>query len=129
MVSYSFLVPKPQTPFESMQAPPFSLWKKEKGIFEKGLKKLRIRFSGESLRVAWIELILARGDRQLAQVIPSLLEKGTGLSFEQWRSGLESIGRDLDQWPRQPWGCGFFPWSIIDKGIGKIYCNIHKETD
>ena len=129
MVSYSFLVPKPQTALESMRTPLFSLWKKEKEIFEKGLKKLRIRFSGESLRVAWIELILARGDRQLAQVIPSLLKKGTGLSFDQWRSGLESIGRDLDQWPRQPWGYGFFPWSIIDKGIGKIYCTIHKEAD
>jgi hypothetical protein len=75
---------------------------------------MKIRFSGESLRVAWIELLLARADRFLAQEIPNLVGQKNGLVFNQWRTVMEKMGRDFDEWPRHPWEDGLFPWSIID---------------
>ena len=126
MVSYSFLVPKPHTQFEATEALSLSEWKKEKEVFEKGLKKMKIRFSGESLRVAWVELLLARGDRQIAQALPSLINRGNGLVFEHWQSVLQGLGRDVEQWPRLPWKNSVFPWSIIDNGKGKTYCKTGK---
>ena len=113
-ISYSFLVPKPHTNLENMKTLSFLAWRKERELFETGLKKMKIRFSGESLRVAWIELLLARADRFLAQEIPNLVGQKNGLVFNQWRTVMEKMGRDFDEWPRHPWEDGLFPWSIID---------------
>lgn len=113
-ISYSFLVPKPHTPLENMKSPSFLMWKKEKELFEKGLKKMKIRFSGESLRVAWIELLLTRADRLLAQEIPKMIKSKEGLVFHQWKAVMKNMGRDFDEWPRHPWESDVYPWSIID---------------
>jgi len=88
-------------------------WRKEKELFENGLKKMNIRFSGESLRVAWIELLLARAERLLAWEIPKMVESKEGLVFRQWKEVLKKLGRDFDEWPRQPWESDVYPWSII----------------
>jgi len=113
-VSYSFLVPKPHTDLENMKSLSFLAWKKERELFETGLKKMKIRFSGESLRVAWIELLLARADRFLAQEIPNLMKQKNGLVFNQWKTVLKKMGREFDEWPRHPWEGDLYPWSIID---------------
>ncbi|MCX6090375.1 MAG: radical SAM protein [Candidatus Atribacteria bacterium] len=115
-ISYSFLVPKPQTPFERLEALPFSVWKREKKVFETGMKKLGLSFTGESLRMAWLELILARGDRLLAEQIPDLMNTGNEFSWDGWRRVLERIGRDFLEWPRSPWGGGPQPWDVVEMG-------------
>lgn len=112
-ISYSFLVPKPHTYLEKMKSLSYLDWRKEKELFENGLKKMNIRFSGESLRVAWIELLLARADRLLAREIPKMVESKEGLVFRQWKEVLKKLGRDFDEWPRQPWESDVYPWSII----------------
>lgn len=112
-VSYSFLVPKPHTPLEDLEVAPFREWKKEKEIFEKELRKLKIPFSGESPRRAWVELILARGDRCLAFCLPELLEGEKFLSLPAWRKILARLFRDVDEWPRLPWREGQKPWQVV----------------
>ncbi len=111
-VSYSFLVPKPHTPFEDLEALPLREWKREKEIFERELRKVGVPFSGESPRVAWVELILARGDRLLALHLPEVLEGGV-LSLSSWRRVLSSLSRDADEWPRLPWKEGRRPWDVV----------------
>jgi hypothetical protein len=75
---------------------------------------MKIHFSGESLRVAWVELLLARADRLVAQEIPKMMESQEGLVFHQWKAVLKKMGRDFDEWPRQPWESNIYPWSIIN---------------
>ena len=119
-VSYSFLIPKPHTQMENLTSLSFLEWKKDKEIFEAGLKKLKIRYSGESLRTAWLELLLARADRLIAQEIPQLLKQNNSLAFNPWKIALQKIGRDFQEWPRHPWESDEYPWSIIDneKDVG-----------
>lgn len=112
-VSYSFLVPKPHTFLEDFEAVSFASWRKEKEAFERGLRTMGIPFSGESPRTAWVELILARGDRKLAANFPKLLENREFLSLPSWRKVLASLGRDEDEWPRLPWRNGIKPWGVV----------------
>ncbi|MCX7667990.1 MAG: radical SAM protein, partial [Atribacterota bacterium] len=110
-VSYSFLVPKPHTPLQDFAPPPLQVWKREKEEFEGHLRKLKIRVFGESPRFAFLELLLARGDRLLAEKIPEVLAGGGSLSL--WRKVLQSLKRDPEEWPRCPWGGGTRPWDMV----------------
>ena len=73
LVSYSFLIPKPHTALSDWRTPSIRDWEREKRIWERGLGKLKIPFSGESPRLAWIQLLLAQGDRLIGEKIPQLL--------------------------------------------------------
>lgn len=110
-VSYSFLVPKPHTPLQDFVPPPLQVWKKEKDEFEGCLRKLKIEVVGESPRFAFLELLLSRGDRLLAEKIPEVLEGGGGFSL--WRNALQSLKRDPGEWPRCPWVDGLRPWNMV----------------
>ncbi|HSV31199.1 MAG TPA: radical SAM protein [Atribacteraceae bacterium] len=116
-VSYSFFVPKPLTPLADTVALPFSRWKEEQRIFEKGLKKIGLAFSGESPRQAWVELILARADRLLSEQIPRFVRDSGDSTVKTWKSLLGGIGRDLWEWPRSPWSGEFRPWQVVCSGI------------
>lgn len=111
-VSYSFLVPKPHTNFEDLEVPPLEAWKREKTMFERELRKMKIPFSGESPRSAWVELLLARGDRLLARCFPEVLEGGNILSLPVWRRVLARLSRD-DAWPQHPYRGGQKPWQVV----------------
>lgn len=118
-VSYSFLIPKPHTPFEDLEAVSLGDWKREKELFERELRKLKVPFSGESPRSAWVELILARGDRLLASFLPEALEGEQFRSLPFWRKILARLSRDVDAWPRLPWREGRKPWQVVCLAISR----------
>jgi len=114
LVSYSFLVPKPHTPLSDWEVPPLIAWEREKKVWEKGLRKLKIPFSGESPRLAWIQLVLARGDRLIGEKIPFLLSHPHPWSYGAWQFLLQGLNRD-EEWVRLPWK-GIKPWQVVDMG-------------
>lgn len=114
LVSYSFLIPKPHTALSDWRTPSIRDWEREKRIWERGLGKLKIPFSGESPRLAWIQLLLARGDRLIGEKIPQLLSHPHPWSFRAWQSLLGELGRD-DEWVRSPWR-NVKPWQVVDMG-------------
>ena len=105
LVSYSFLVPKPHTPLADWKTPSIRDWEREKRIWERGLSKLNVPFSGESPRLAWIQLLLARGDRLIGEKIPQLLFHPHPWSGRAWRALLGELSRD-EEWIRSPWEKG-----------------------
>ncbi|HXL01900.1 MAG TPA: radical SAM protein [Candidatus Atribacteria bacterium] len=113
-VSYSFLVPKPHTALSDWRTPSIYAWEREKRIWERGLGKLGIPFSGESPRLAWIQLLLARGDRLIGEKIPQLLSHPHPWSWRTWQSLLQGLGRD-EEWVRSPWK-EVKPWQVVDMG-------------
>jgi len=114
LVSYSFLVPKPHTPLADWKTPSLRDWKREKRIWERGLIKLNVPFSGESPRLAWIQLLLARGDRLIGEKVPQLLFHPHPWSRRAWRDLLGELNRD-EEWIRSPWG-EVKPWQVVDMG-------------
>jgi len=127
-VSYSFFVPKPQTPFEEIATLSFSAWKKERMVFEKGMQRIGIEYSGESPRLAWIELILARGDRLLGEKLSGLCNHQGIFRQASWRSLLEDIGRDWEEWPRRPWKGMIRPWDVVESGVDAEYLRKEREN-
>lgn len=111
IVSYSFLVPKPHTMLENFVPPPLSVWRKEKNYFERQLRKLGFVVTGESPRLAFLELLLARGDRLLAEKIPEALAQGGG--WASWQKVCQKLGRDFEEWPRFPWRGKVKPWNMV----------------
>jgi len=116
-VSYSFLVPKPHTFLEDLEVASLDTWKKEKEVFERELRKMGIPFSGESPRLSWIELVLARGDRKIGLCLLELLEGRGFTSLPSWRKVLARLGRDIEEWPRMPWREGSKPWGVVHIGV------------
>ena len=111
-VSYSFLVPKPHTLLQDFVPPPFQVWKREKEVFEGYVRKLKIEIFGESPRFAFLELLLSRGDRLLAEKIPEVLAGGGSLTV--WRKVLRDLKRDPEEWPRHPWENDIRPWTMVE---------------
>lgn len=112
-VSYSFLVPKPHTPFENLETSSLEKWLREGETFKRGLQKLKINFAGESPRLSFVQLILSRGDRKLAEKLPELLNYGHPLSLGHWRDLLKELQRDIKEWTRNPWKEGLKPWQTV----------------
>lgn len=112
-VSYSFLVPKPHTPFENLETSGLEKWLREGETFKKGLQKLKINFTGESSRLSFVQLMLSRGDRKLAEKLPKLLNYSHPLSLGHWRDLLKELQRDIKEWARNPWKEGLKPWQTV----------------
>ncbi|MDK2896369.1 MAG: hypothetical protein PWP04_489 [Candidatus Atribacteria bacterium] len=112
-VSYSFFVPKPHTLFEQVRTPSFKEWKKEKARLEKEAEKIGITLTGESARLAWLQLIVARGDRCLGEKLATL-EENRPWSLSKWRIIMEELERDFEEWPRQPEWEETLPWDTVD---------------
>lgn len=112
-VSYSFLIPKPHTPFENLETPDFEEWLKEERFFKRELQKLKITFTAESPRLSFVQLILSRGDRKLAEKLPQLLNYDNPFSLSHWRDLLKELKRDTKEWICNPWREGFKPWQTV----------------
>jgi len=108
-VSYSFFIPKPHTPWQDF-VPSLPQWRKEKNQFEREVRKLGITITGESPRFALTELILARGDRLLAEKLPSLLPSAG--KHQEWKKVFRDLKRD-EEWPFHPWRGKLRPWSMV----------------
>jgi radical SAM family uncharacterized protein/radical SAM-linked protein len=129
--SIGIMVPKPFTP---MQWVPFE---KREEIME------RIRFVREAFRynksvriswtgweTAWLEAVLARGDRSLAPVILEMYRRGTTFDSHDknshdltiWRELFETHGIDAEgSTYRERTADEVFPWDFIHAGVTKGY--------
>ncbi len=112
-LSVNPFVPKPWTPLQwAMMEPRNSLEKKYR-LLQKRLRPMpNVDLNFESLRHAEIQGFLARGDRRIARVLPSLAA-GDSLKAACKQAGLDpafylSRERNADE---------LFPWEIIGQGV------------
>ncbi|MBP7401123.1 MAG: TIGR03960 family B12-binding radical SAM protein [Clostridia bacterium] len=128
-VSTSMFIPKPCTPFQwEPQEDRESLDAKRKRLKEL-LRSRSIKYQWHDLDTSWIEAVLARGDRRLADAVEDAWR--SGCRFDAWDEQfhldrwMEAIrGRGLDPWfyagrRREP--DEIFPWDHIDTGVERSY--------
>lgn len=119
-LSINPFVPKPFTPFQWLPMTPMK-------IVEDRLKKIKESLRGdrrievliESPKEAYIQGILARGDRRLAQPLVHCLEKG---NLKALKKGLEQAGLNEDFYlyrSREFGEC--LPWHVLDMGLNPGY--------
>ena len=145
VVSTSFFVPKPFTPFQWAQ-----MCTKEEFLhrayivnheIKDQLNKKSIKYNWHEADVTILEGVLARGDRKVAKVIKKAYEKGClfdswteGFKNELWMEAFAECGVDIDFYTiRERALDEVFPWDFIDIGVTRKFLErewkrAHEET-
>lgn len=96
-VSCSGFVPKPQTPFQWERMEELGELKRKRNFIRSKLERNGIEVGGQKEELSFLEGVIARGDRRVAQVIQKAWELGSRLdswsdhfSFERWERAFEA---------------------------------------
>lgn len=115
-VSASSFIPKPWTPFQWASMTRESVLKKRLSILDKAFRKMRgVKFGSESPRLASVQGLLSRGDREIGAFLMRALENGGDL-----QDALRQTGIDLDYYLyREREKNESFPWDHINAGVDR----------
>jgi len=128
-VSASCFVPKPFTPFQwEPQDTMEQLLEKQK-LLSSSVTTRKISLSWHDAETSFLEAVLARGDRRLADVIESAYRKGCKLDswsehfrFDTWMDTFREHGLDPAFYAnRRREEAEIFPWDHLDYGVSKQF--------
>ena len=122
-LSINPFIPKPFTPFQWMAMDNQKVVEKKLQYIKKALQKnRRIEVLVESPKEAYIQGVLARGDRRLGAVIAACAADRGSKSF---KSEMKAAGLDMDNMNyRERSFDEFLPWSHLDMGMQEGYLEI-----
>ena len=133
VVSTSFFVPKPFTPFQ--WAPMYT----EQDFIDKAKvvkEEIRAQLNQKSIKYNWhepdvttLEGFLARGDRRASEVILKAYEKGSlydawseSFRYDIWKEAFAETGIDIEFYTlRERSTDEILPWDFIDAGVTKEF--------
>ena len=133
VVSTSFFVPKPFTPFQ--WAPMYT----EQDFIDKAKvvkEEIRAQLNQKSIKYNWhepdvttLEGFLARGDRRASEVILKAYEKGAlydawseSFRYDIWKEAFAETGIDIEFYTlRERNTDEILPWDFIDAGVTKEF--------
>ena len=133
VVSTSFFVPKPFTPFQ--WAPMYT----EQDFIDKAKvvkEEIRAQLNQKSIKYNWhepdvttLEGFLARGDRRASEVILKAYEKGAlydawseSFRYDIWKEAFAETGIDIEFYTlRERSTDEILPWDFIDAGVTKEF--------
>ncbi|MEZ4328248.1 MAG: TIGR03960 family B12-binding radical SAM protein [Polyangiales bacterium] len=90
-VSVSTFVPKPHTPFQWAAMNDYDEVRRKQRILRDAARRSKVQLKVHDSKGSWLEGVLARGDRRLAQVISDAFDRGC--RFDSWDDQLK-----LDVW-------------------------------
>ena len=119
-LSINPFIPKPFTPFQWMAMDNQKTVEKKLQYIKKALQKnRRIEVLVESPKEAYIQGVLARGDRRLGAVLAACAADRGSKSF---KSEMKAAGFDMDEMNyRERSFDEFLPWSHLDMGMDDGY--------
>ena len=119
-LSINPFIPKPFTPFQWMAMDNQKTVEKKLQYIKKALQKnRRIEVLVESPKEAYIQGVLARGDRRLGAIIAACAADRGSKSF---KSEMKAAGLDMDDMNyRERSFDEFLPWSHLDMGMDEGY--------
>ena len=119
-LSINPFIPKPFTPFQWMAMDHQKSIEKKLQYIKKSLQKnRRIEVLVESPKEAYIQGVLARGDRRLGKVLAACaLDRGS----KSFKSEMKKAGLDMDHCNYRERTFGdYLPWSHLDMGLNEGY--------
>ena len=119
-LSINPFIPKPFTPFQWMSMDNQKTVEKKLQYIKKALQKnRRIEVLVESPKEAYIQGVLARGDRRLGAVLAACAADRGSKSF---KAEMKAAGLDMDEMNyRERSFDEFLPWSHLDMGMDEGY--------
>jgi radical SAM family uncharacterized protein/radical SAM-linked protein len=126
--SVSTFSPKPHTPFQWAGQLDIEETRARQRLLRRELGRRRIEFKWHDAEMSFVEGILSRGDRRLADVIESAQRRGARfdgwsdhLRIELWREAMAEHGLDPAFYlRRRPLG-ETLPWEHLDAGLSKRF--------
>jgi len=128
-VSVSTFVPKPHTPFQWESAIKLDTTNEIHRRLRATAGGKRLQWKFHDARRSFLEAVLARGDRNVANVIHKVWEMGgcfdawdERFDFELWMKAFEETGVDPALYSSRPFDTSWkLPWDHIDIGISKEF--------
>ena len=123
-VSVSTHVPKPHTPFQWCAMDSHADVLRKQAMLREAAKSTRVQLRMHDSEGSWLEGVLARGDRSVANVIALAYDKGARfdswdeqLDIERWTAAFDARGVDPTQFLGTIPVDATLPWSHIDVGL------------
>jgi radical SAM family uncharacterized protein len=128
-VSTSNLVPKPHTPFQWARQDTGEELRPKHSLMKDGCRSSGVEFSWNDPRDSFVECVLSRGDRRVANAIYEAWRQGAKFDawgeffkYDIWRDALASTGVDADWFAHREWDTREpLPWDHVDCGVTKSY--------
>jgi radical SAM family uncharacterized protein/radical SAM-linked protein len=128
-VGISPFVPKPHTPMQWCGQEEREAIRTKMGYLKQRLSRKGMNFKGHNTDMSFLEAVLARGDRSLADLIEKAWARGCRLDawteafdFGRWLSAAEDAGIDLSSYAGRRFEQNdALPWDSIDCGITKEF--------
>lgn len=130
VVSTSFFVPKPFTPFQWCALNGLEEQNRKREYLAGLLKPIKgVEYRWHETKGSVIEAALARGDRRMGEVLKRVWQKGARLegwneyfNFARWQEAFEECGLNLDFYALRARELDeIFPWETVDCGVRRKY--------
>ncbi|NLD44766.1 MAG: TIGR03960 family B12-binding radical SAM protein [Chloroflexi bacterium] len=128
-VSVSTFVPKPHTPFQWVPLAAREDIERRQGLLRERIRGRGLRLSWSDWDSTWLEALLARGDRRLADGIYRAWRSGARFDawsehfdVATWRQAVDDAGLDPDAAAAGGYAPdAALPWDVIDCGVSRRF--------
>lgn len=129
IVSTSFFIPKPFTPFQWVGQDTYETFMEKQKMLNKTINKKRIKYNSHDAKLSMLEGVMARGDRKVADVIETAFLSGASFDawsehfdFERWQKAFEACDIDPAFYAnRHRTFDEILPWDFIDIGVTRQF--------
>ncbi|HET57181.1 MAG TPA: TIGR03960 family B12-binding radical SAM protein [Deltaproteobacteria bacterium] len=126
--SLSTFIPKPHTPFQwERQISPDETEERQR-YFKDILRHRNLKLKWHDRRMSFLEGVIARGDRRVADVIERVYRLGARFDgwsdlfhFELWKQAFRETGFDQYPYLENRTVEADLPWSYVDAGVDKNF--------
>jgi radical SAM family uncharacterized protein len=123
-VSVSSHVPKPHTPFQWAAQDPIEEIQRKQALLRATCRDRNLRLKYHDSGISWVEGVLSRGDRRLADAIEGAWRAGARFDgwdeifdIDIWRAAFAEHGVDVDSYLGTRPVSARLPWDHLDVGL------------
>lgn len=128
-VSTSCFVPKPHSPFQWEAQVTMDEYKRKVNLLRENIRAKSVTYNWHDPDTSFVEAVLSRGDRRIADVIEEVWRCGGKLeawgdyfSFDRWMAAMDACGVDPMFYACRERGKDeFLPWDIVDMGVRRAH--------
>ena len=128
-VSTSCFVPKPHSPFQWETQVTMDEYKRKVQLLRESIRAKSVTYNWHDPDTSFVEAVLSRGDRRIADVIEEVWRRGGKLeawgdyfSFDRWMAAMDACGVDPMFYACRERGKDeLLPWDIVNMGVRRAH--------
>ncbi|TCK98130.1 radical SAM family uncharacterized protein [Natranaerovirga hydrolytica] len=129
IISTSFFVPKPFTPFQWFPQDDYETFMEKQSFLNKKINKKNIKYNSHDAKTSRLEGVIARGDRKVSKVLYEAFKQGCKFDswsehfeYSKWEKAFELADVDMNFYTTRARDKDeIFPWDFIDTEVSKDF--------